>query len=113
MVPPTPPAEVEPRSAENPAETMLLRGAMLGDLQSVKQALADGANVEAKGDSDNTALSAAAMRGDPAIVAALLEAGADVNSEDVTRSTPLMAAASQGHVEAARLLFEQIHVPRL
>ena len=88
MTPPVP-VDVEPRTPEDPIISMLLRGAMLGNLDDVRKALADGADVEARGDSGNTALAAAAMQGDPAVVSALLEAGANVEARDsVDRSRP-------------------------
>jgi len=59
-------------------------------LEKVKLLLARGANPNAKGYFDSTALMAAAARSDNQIVEALLSAGADVNAQDGNGNTALL-----------------------
>ena len=98
-----------PAPADGPADvldpdTRLLRAAMQGQLPQVKQALADGASLEATTDSGVTAISVAALHGRDEVVAALAAAGANVSTTDITGATPLMFAAAQGHAKAVEAL---------
>jgi ankyrin repeat protein len=108
QVPPIPnnpeftlPDEVRER---DPKEILLLEGAMLGRLDDVRKALADGVNIEATADSGATALLEAAGHGHLEIVDALLAAGAKGDATDQTGATAIMFAASQGHTSIVRAL---------
>ena len=92
--------------AELPSST-LSEAASRGALQEVKDFLAKGADVNAKGRSNVTPLHAAAAGGHKEIVGLLIAKGADVNAKDKTRGeTPLHYAAINGHKELAELLID-------
>ncbi len=76
-----------------------------GNIESVKQAIADGADVNAKGGmTGGTPLHYAAMFGRKEIAELLIAKGADVNAKDEAGRTPLYEAAWQGRGEIAELL---------
>jgi hypothetical protein len=66
-----------------------------------------GADINAEGGYNETALYTAASRGHIEIVRLLLERGADINALCGNNETALHAAASKGHIEIVRLLLEQ------
>ena len=71
-----------------------------GNIEAVKQHLADGADVNAKNDFGSTPLIAAALKGHKEIAELLISEGADVNSKNDRGQTPLDWA----EVEIADLL---------
>ena len=75
-----------------------------GNLEAVKQHLADGADVNAKDKYGLTPLHHAAWQGRNEIVELLIANGADVNAKDVDGGTPLHYAAWQGRNEIVELL---------
>ena len=76
-----------------------------GNIEAVKQHLAAGTDVNAKGDYKNTPLHEVAGRGHNKDIAELLIAkGADVNAKDDNGWTPLHHAVPDGHKEIAELL---------
>ena len=75
----------------------LLDAAANGDFEAVKQAIADGADVNAKDSHGNTPLHYAAGRGHKEIAELLIAKGADVNAKGSFSRTPL---------DIAELLFE-------
>jgi len=60
-----------------------------GNIEAVKQHLADGADVNVKGDGGRTPLHEAAIEGHTEVVELLIDKGADVNAMDDTGRTPL------------------------
>ena len=86
-----------------------LSGAVfIGDLGAVKQALAGGADPNAKDpQSGSTMLAIAALMGHTEVVTALLERGADVNAKSRDGGTALHAAAFLGRVETVKFLLEK------
>ncbi|MFA5135565.1 MAG: ankyrin repeat domain-containing protein [Patescibacteria group bacterium] len=83
----------------------LIAAAHWDDLAGVKEALAAGADVNAKDKCGKTALIEASSRwGHTEIVKALLAAGADVNAKDECGDTALIWASYLGYTETARLL---------
>ena len=89
-----------------PSETdhALLDAAEKGNIEAVKQAIADGADVDAK-DSDRwTPLHNAALKGHKEIVELLIAKCADLNAKGRSGWTPLHFAANGGDREVAKLL---------
>ena len=75
-----------------------------GNLEAVKQHLADGADVNAKDKYGLTPLHHAAWQGRNEIVELLIANGADVNAKDVDGVTPLDRAIQLDQTETADLL---------
>ncbi|MBR5705466.1 MAG: ankyrin repeat domain-containing protein [Deltaproteobacteria bacterium] len=76
-----------------PAEDFL-KVCAKGTVQEVRQALAEGADVNARNDDGYTALMVAVYRNaDPEVASALIAAGAVINARDAEGITPLIAAA--------------------
>jgi len=82
------------------------KAAIDGDIEAVKQAIADGADVNAKVDQfGSTSLHYAAVQGRKEITELLIAAGADVNAKDrEIGGTPLHSAVGEGHKEVVELL---------
>lgn len=90
------------------ADAQLLKAAADGDLAGVSAALAQGANVDAKDEYNNSALNWAALWGHEDVVEKLLEAGADLeNKGSGGGMTPLANAASRGHFKVAQRLLDR------
>ena len=94
----------EPTAAEA-ADISIHDAALSGNIEAVKQHIAAGTDVNAKGDDGRTPLHYAALRGHEEIVELLIANGADVNAEGgFFERTPLHDAANLGHKEIAELL---------
>ena len=78
-----------------------------GDKAAVEQALANGANVDARAKDQATPLIAAALANQPAIAELLLSKGAQVMARNSGGFTPLHAAAYAGSAPIAKLLLEK------
>ena len=78
-----------------------------GNIEAVKQHLASGVNVNAKGSVGWTPLHKAAKEGHKEVAELLITKGADVNAKDNNGETPLHLAASEGHKEIVELLIEK------
>ena len=77
----------------------------LGNIEAIKQHLADGADVNAKEAKNRiTPLHWAAWRGRKEIAELLIAKGASLNTKNNDGGTPLHNAAWKGHVEIAKLL---------
>lgn len=82
--------------------------AFTGNTEALKQALTDGAEVNARNlQSGATPLITAAVAGHTKAVATLLEHGADINARGQDGGTALHAAAFFGHTETVKLLLEK------
>ena len=107
--PATPPAAHQQATA-GAAETsghaaMTLAAAIrAGDMAALKQAVANGTDVNALDESGMPPIGLAALLGRADVVAFLAANGADVNQNDRYGFTPLMNAAIRGQPEAARIL---------
>ena len=75
-----------------------------GNIEAVKQHLAAGTDVNAKGDYKNTPLHHAAAAGHREIVELLITKGADVNAKNENGYTPLDEAINLKRTETADLL---------
>lgn len=82
------------------------QAAMAGDDGAVREIIALGGNVNARGEFGWTPLLAAAAQGFPQIVTDLLNAGADPNVANMQGVTPLMFAARYGNPEICRILLD-------
>lgn len=88
----------------------LVYASALGQLDTVKDRLKDGADVNARNESGRTPLAAAAANGQLAVVNYLLEHGADVNTEGKDGNQAMSAvifAAQNGHVEVVKALLDK------
>ena len=100
--PPEPPTAKAPdRTGSPPIREAILEisihiAAHDGDIEAIKQHIADGADVDAKLDRGYTALHYAAHEGHKEIAQLLIAAGADVNAKDDDGRTPLHYAANHG-----------------
>jgi ankyrin repeat protein len=75
-----------------------------GNIEAVKQHLAAGADVNAKGGLGWTPLHFAVYYGHKEIAELLIAKGADVNAKTIAGRTPLHRAAREGHKEVIELL---------
>jgi ankyrin repeat protein len=85
---PAPEAKPEPPTTEAPDYDIWL-SATLGNIEAVKQHLAAGTDVNAKGRDGWTPLHNAARNGHKEIVELLIDNGADVNAKHILGETPL------------------------
>jgi ankyrin repeat protein len=79
-------------------------GALMGNIETVKQAIAAGADVNEKDKLGLTPLHSAATEGHKEIAELLIVEGADVNVKDKFGFTPLHDAAEEGQKEIVKLL---------
>jgi ankyrin repeat protein len=86
-----------------PPDISIVDAAYKGNIEAVKQAIADGADVNAK-PGGITPLRWAAWRGRKEIAELLIAKGADVNAKDLEGSTPLFYADLNGDKETIKLL---------
>ena len=93
----------EPPTAKAP-DISIHQAANDGNIEAVKQALNDGADVNAKEDNGFTPLHEAANQGHKEIVELLIAKGANVNAKDEKGYTPLDQSALWGHKEIFYLL---------
>src|ERR1035437_7215038 len=92
------------QAVPNSSDDQLLAAAVKGDMATVRQSLANGANIEAKDNKDNTALIKAAMYDKTEIMNLLLDRGANIEARNRTGSTPLIDTAFIGNVDVVKLL---------
>lgn len=85
----------------------LVGSALRGDMDSVTNLLAKGANVNAKDVDGNTALNWAAIKGHVDIIRILLAKGAEVNAKNNNGDTALMCAVLGGNTETIELLLSK------
>ena len=78
-----------------------------GNIEAVKQAIANGVDVNAKNNDGWTPLHGAAANGHKEIVELLIAEGADINGKNRGDATPLYDAASWGQKEIAELLIAE------
>jgi ankyrin repeat protein len=81
--------------------------AAVGNIETVKQHLVDGTDVNSKDEDGLTPLHSAAFIGHKEIAELLIAKGADLNAKSDDGYTPLHAAALYGHTEIAELLIEE------
>ena len=76
-------------------------GAQTGNIEAVKQHLADGVDVNSKSDIGRTPLYEAAAQGHEEVVELLIDKGANVNAQRDNGDTPLDWAMLNDHTETA------------
>jgi ankyrin repeat protein len=72
-----------------PPDISIHKAVIDGNIEAVKKHLADGVDVNAKNDSENTPLHRAALKGHKEVVELLIQNGADVNARSHNYLTPL------------------------
>jgi ankyrin repeat protein len=85
---------------EQPGDLVEAAGA--GRLDTVRELLRDGADVNARDANGRTAVTAAAMSQHVDVVNALVDAGADVDLQDSERNNPLLLCGENGNVALLR-----------
>ncbi len=87
-------------------EDRLLDAAGAGDLDGVRQALADGADPNAVDDSEATAIQRAAAGGHLDVVRALVAQGVDIDAQDQTCLNPFLTGCIRGDLDLVRTMVE-------
>ena len=102
-------SEESQEETQEEKDTKLINAARDNELDNVRAALAEGANVNAKGEvTGYTALIWASEKGHEDIVKKLLAAGADVNAKGSRLDyTPLMRASLMGHKDIVAILLDK------
>ena len=98
---PEPPPE--PSTAKAPAIS-IWDAARTGNIEAIKQFIADGADVNAKASDASTPLHLAALKGQKEIAELLIAEGANVNAKGTGGRTPLNTAIIFGRKEIEDLL---------
>jgi len=80
--------------------------ASLGDVVAVERLLAEGAEIDARGENGETPLILAILEGHADVAELLVAHGADVMARNERGLTPLHAAAYSGSADVARLLLD-------
>jgi len=83
-------------------DARLVEAAARGDLDSVKQLLGRGVDVDSRDAQGRTAVTAAVYADDLEMVQTLIEAGADVDIQDDMRTSAFLATGETGNVEILR-----------
>lgn len=87
--------------------TPIMRAALSGQRDFVRELIGLGVNVHARNDDGNTALWLACVARDKDIVNDLIDAGIEVNQRNDTGATPLMYTASSDRPELLELLLHR------
>ena len=90
-----------------PMQDKIIHAVRMGNLQSVRELLQAGSDVNTKTEDGLTALIVACRQGHTLVMEELLSQGADIFVEDNNGWTPLMWAAATGHAPAVRMLLER------
>lgn len=84
----------------------LILAADRGDVETVRQILAQGASVHAQDEQGRTALIAAAYGNHLAVAELLIRLGADVNRQDRTQQSAYLISTSEGYLDLLRLTLQ-------
>ena len=93
-----------PAKADSDADRALLKAAVRSSLAKIKEALAAGADINARKNHGVTSLMWVAFEGYSDVVRFLIEKGADVNAKDDSKRTVLMYAKKNQHRDVVKLL---------
>ena len=86
------------------ADRSLIAAAMEGNINGIKEHLANGANINSRDAVGATSLLIAVGEGHKEIAELLIKEGADVNLDDYKNRTPLYRALKKGNLETANIL---------
>ena len=89
-------------------DARLVEAAARGDLDSVRQLLGRGVDVDSRDAQGRTAVTAAVYTDDLEMVQALIAAGADVDIQDDMRTNAFLAIGETGNVRCSGPSFVQI-----
>ena len=87
---------------------LIIQAAEDGNIEAIKQRLAEGADANAKNNFGETALHKASAEGHREIVELLVANGADVNVKDRNEWTPLHHVAWEDHREIVKLFVAKV-----
>jgi ankyrin repeat protein len=104
-LPPQKSAPAAPASA-GPTGKALKDAVDRGDVELARKLVAAGADVNYKGEYDQTLVLDAASRKDASLLRVLVDAGANVNTPNAYGVAPLSAAAEQGNLENVKILLK-------
>jgi ankyrin repeat protein len=99
-------AELSAAEAYEHGHTALMRAALDGNTEKVKELIQQGADINQRDDIGRTALMFAVINSHYETMRVLLECGADVNAESNKGGTALMGAASDGDLRMVQALLD-------
>lgn len=99
---------------EGASNDKFFNAAASGAVETVRQQILAGADINTKSYKGETAVMMAAMEGHTEVVKTLIEAGVDINDQNVYgKHTPLILASLNGHLETVKVLLESGADPNL
>lgn len=81
----------------------LIEAAEAGELESCREFIVQGVNIDGVDDRGRTAVMAATHGNHPAVVKFLIESGADIHIQDNMKDNPFLYAGAEGLLEILRL----------
>ena len=87
----------------NGLNELLLKAAMDGEVDTIKELVKQGAKINVQDSQGRTSVMIATYQNDAATVKALIELGADVNIQDKMKNSPFLYAGAEGYLEILKL----------
>lgn len=100
-------AELSAAEGYGHGHTPLMRAALDGNTERVRELISEGADINQRDDNDRTALMFAVINRHYETMKVLLEYGADVNAKSNKEGTALMAAALAGDLQMVQALLDK------
>ena len=100
-------AELSAAEGYGHGHTPLMRAALDGNTERVRELIGEGADINQRDDNDRTALMFAVINRHYETMKVLLEYGADVNAKSNKEGTALMAAALAGDLQMVQALLDK------
>ena len=100
-------AELSAAEEYGHGHTPLMRAALKGNTERVKELINEGADINQRDENSRTALMFAVINGHYQTMKVLLEYGADVNARSNKGGTALMGAASAGDLRMVQALLDK------
>lgn len=97
----------ESKTKISPPRVDIHTATFMGDLNTIKQHIDAGSNLNAKDQDGSTPLTIAAIFGKTEVAKALIEAGADINAKSGDGSTPLYTASFFCRTEIVKALLDK------